>query len=152
MKIKQNINSNEKFKFPDISPNEMKTYVHKIDPTKACIENDFPAKILIGSSEISSDYLSAIYNHSKMDNCYPSLLKYATIIPIEKPGKKAINYRPVSLIPLISKLFERHVYEEIITYVEQHLSTYLFGFRRGHSTEQCSKYGKNPLTTKKWQG
>ena len=45
--------------------------------------------MLIGSSEILSDYLSAIYNHSKMDNCYPSLLKYATImIEFNRFGQK----------------------------------------------------------------
>ena len=144
VKIKENVDMNEKFNFRDISSNEIKTYIHKIDTTKASIENDFPAKILIGSSEISSDYLSAIYNDSVRDNCYPLLLKRATIIPIEKAGTKDINYRPVSLIPLISKLFERHMYEEIIPYVEKYLSTYLFGFRRGHSSEQMlTCYGRN---------
>ena len=88
VKIKENVDMNEKFNFQDISSNEIKTYIHKIDTTKASIENDFPAKILIGSSEISSDYLSAIYNDSVRDNCYPFLLKRATIIPIEKQEQK----------------------------------------------------------------
>ena len=64
MKRKQNVDIDEKFKFQDITPNEMKTYVHKLDPMKACIENDFPARILIGSSEISSNYLSSIYSRT----------------------------------------------------------------------------------------
>ena len=137
IKIKQNVNIDVKFKFRDISPDEMKTYIHKLDPTKGSIENDIPAKILIGTNEVSADYLSYIYNHSKTDNCYPLSLKVATITPIDIKGTKAINYRAVSLIPLVSKLFERHMYEEIISYVEHNLSTYLFGFIRGHSTEQC---------------
>ena len=79
VKIKENVDMNEKFNFRDISSNEIKTYIHKIDTTKASIENDFPAKILIGSSKLSSDYLSAIYNDSVRDNCYPFLLKRVTI-------------------------------------------------------------------------
>ena len=141
VKFKQNVNIDEKFKFRDISPNEMKTYVHNLDPTKASIENDIPAKILIGTDKISSTYLSDIYNHSKTENCHPLLLKCTTITPIDKKGtktiKKTMNYRPLSLIPSVSKLFERHMHEEIISYVERYLSTYLFGFRCDHSTEYC---------------
>ena len=49
----------------------------------------------------------------------------------------AENYRPVSLIPVVSKLFERNMYTEIINFIENSLSPFLFGFRKGHSTEQC---------------
>ena len=130
--------------------------MHNLDPTKVGVESDIPAKILIGTNEISSDYLSDTYNDSKTENCYPFLLKCASIRPIEKKGTKAITYRPVSLIPLVSKRFERHMYEEMISYVERYLSTYLFGFRRGHSTEHCLlvmvEMWKKALDNKKMTG
>ena len=47
------------------------------------------------------------------------------------------NYCPVSLLPLITKLFERDMYNQILSYIEKYLSPYSFGFRKGHSTEQC---------------
>ena len=47
------------------------------------------------------------------------------------------NYRPVSLIPIVSKLFERYMYNQMLAYIETFLSPYLFGYRRGYSTEQC---------------
>ena len=47
------------------------------------------------------------------------------------------NYRPVSLLPIVSKLFERNMYNQILAYIDTFLSPYLFGFRKGHSTEQC---------------
>ena len=47
------------------------------------------------------------------------------------------NYRPVSLIPIISKIFERDMYNQILVYMDKYLSPYLFGYRKGHSTEQC---------------
>ena len=47
------------------------------------------------------------------------------------------NYRPVSLIPIISKIFERDMYNQILVYMDKYLSSYLFGYRKGHSTEQC---------------
>ena len=47
------------------------------------------------------------------------------------------NYRPVSLLPVVSKHFERNMYTQIITYIDGFLSPHLFGFRKGHSAEQC---------------
>ena len=47
------------------------------------------------------------------------------------------NYRPVSLLPIVSKLLERNMYNQILAYIDKFLSPYLFGFRKGHSTEQC---------------
>ena len=47
------------------------------------------------------------------------------------------NYRPVSLITTVSKLFERNMYNQILAYINKFLSPYLFGYRTGHSTEQC---------------
>ena len=47
------------------------------------------------------------------------------------------NYRPVSLLPILSKLYERKMYDSIFSYIEKFLSPYLFGYRKGHSTQQC---------------
>ena len=47
------------------------------------------------------------------------------------------NYRPVSLIPIISKIYERSMYSPIFLYIENFLSPYLFGYRKRHSTEEC---------------
>ena len=59
--------------------------------------------------------------------------------PIHKKDEKTAmkNYRPVSLIPIVSKLFERNMYDQILEYMNNFLSPYLFGYRKGHSTEQC---------------
>ena len=54
---------------------------------------------------------------------------------LERTSSK--NYRPISLLPCISKLYERDMYNQITCYMENHLSPYLFGFRKAHSTEQC---------------
>ena len=47
------------------------------------------------------------------------------------------NYRPVSLIPIVSKLFERDMYNQVLSYIDKFFSPYLFGYRKEHSTEQC---------------
>ena len=54
---------------------------------------------------------------------------------LQKTLKK--NYSQVSKLPIISKLYERDIYDQILSYIENFLSPLLFGFRKGHSTEQC---------------
>ena len=70
---------------------------------------------------------------------YPINLKLADVTPIHKKDETTLmkNYRPVSLIPIVSKLFERDMYNQILSYIDKFLSPYLFGYRKGYSTEQC---------------
>ena len=106
---------------------------------KAGIQNDLPAKILRGSSDIVSKYLSKIYNTATKETTFPQSLKVADVTPIHKKEDKTMkkNYRPIGLIPITSKLFERNMYNQIISYINKYLSPYLFGNRKGFSTEQC---------------
>ena len=139
LKIKENVKLKDKFLFNDMISDDLKTEISELNPNKASIENDIPAKILIVSKDIVSYYLSNIYNDCKHDNQYPLSLKAADVTPIHKKDEKTAmkNYRPVSLIPIVSKLFERNMYDQILEYMNNFLSPYLFGYRKGHSTEQC---------------
>ena len=139
LKIKENVIIGNKFEFRDITPEETESEIKQLDPKKASIENDIPTKILIGSNDIVSEHLSSIYNTSKNNQEYPLSLKIADVTPIHKAKERILlkNYRPVSLIPIISKLFERKMFDQISYYIEVYLSPYLFGYRKGHSTEQC---------------
>ena len=63
----------------------------------------------------------------------------ADITPAHKKDDKTdkSNYRPVSILSSISKVFERIIYEDISQYVRNKLSPYLCGFRKGYSTQHC---------------
>ena len=140
LKIKENVTLKDRFKFKDINSNEINKKILELNPKKASIKNDMPPKILIQSNEIVLDYLAEIYNNSKNENYFSTSLKLGTITPIEKTAIKTLLkkvYRPVSLIPIVSKLYERNMYGQVYTYVDQFLSPYLFGYRKNHSTEQC---------------
>ena len=79
-----------------------------LDPEKACVENDIPAKVLIGTNDIISSYISKMYNESKNNDKFPNALKTADVTPIYKEKERTMknNYRPVSLLPILSKLYE----------------------------------------------
>ena len=139
LKIKENVKVGNKFSFKEITANSFKEKIYKLDPKKASMENDIPTKILIRSGDIVCGHLTNIYNNSKIENEYPYSLKVADVTPIHKKEERTLlkNCRPVSLIPIVSKLFERDMYNQILTYINKFLSPYIFGYRTGHSTEQC---------------
>ena len=71
--------------------------------------------------------LTYITNLSLIEGIFPSKLKIAQVLP---------NYRPISLLPFLSKLFERLMCNRLIDFIEKHhlLYRFQFGFRKNHST------------------
>ena len=66
-------------------------------------------------------------------------MKLANVTPVHKKGSQSEkgNYRPVSILPNLSKVFERCIYKQIYEYFENILSKYQCGFRKGHSAQHC---------------
>ena len=139
LKIKEHVKITQQFSFSKLTSDELASYIISLDPKKASVENDIPTKILIDTKEITSEFLSKIYQESIENQIFPVSLKQADIIPVHKQLERTMekNYRPISLLPSISKIYERDMYNQILAYVEQYLSPYLFGFRKDHNTEQC---------------
>ena len=88
-----------------------------------------------------SNILSHIFNMCLAEGYFPNELKEGCITPIFKCGSKTDvnNYRPVCSLSPFSKIFERIVYEKIITFIEANdiFSKSQFGFRKGLSTESA---------------
>ena len=78
-------------------------------------------------------------NNSENKCIFPQTLKLANVIPVHKKGAATLmkNYRPISLLPIIPKIFEKYMYSQILIYIEKFLSPSLFAFRKGHCTEHC---------------
>ena len=80
--------------------------------------------------------LTNYINESLTNNKFPDTLKLSDITPVFKkldPSDKA-NYRPVSILPLLSKVFEKIMYDQLYEYLEHFLNQLLCGFRKAHST------------------
>ena len=89
------------------------------------------------SKEISSP-LSKIYNIAVMTGTHPEKLKLVNVIPIYKKGSRLLvsNYRPISLLSNLNKIFEKINYKRVYSFIERNecLYTFQFGFRAKHST------------------
>ncbi len=70
---------------------------------------------------------------------FPDKLKIAIIIPIYKKDDDTlfINYRPISLLPAISKIFERTIFKQLYKFLNDNKLLYnsQYGSREGHSTD-----------------
>ena len=78
--------------------------------------------------------LSIIINNSLVMGLVPDMAKLAKIIPIykEKDKKKISNYRPISLLPVLSKILEKVVHKNLYTFLEKNKVLYpsQYGFRK----------------------
>ena len=82
--------------------------------------------------------LQLIWNDEILKNCqFPENLKLADITPAFKKEDKnlAKNYRPVSVLPTLSKVFEKITQKQVINQVNTFLSPYLCGYRKGFSAQ-----------------
>ena len=97
-----------------------------------------PAIIKLAKKEILIPITNCI-NKCISIKSFPDDLKVADVIPVfkkEDPNNKA-NYRPISLLPTISKIFERVLFEQIEKFSEKILSLKSCGFRKGYSTRHA---------------
>ena len=76
-------------------------------------------------------------NDSIKSFTFPYCLKEADAIPVHKKGKKdkKENYRPVSILPVLSKIFERIMFIQMSTFFEDIFNKQQCGFRKGYNTQ-----------------
>ena len=98
----------------------------------------FNNNVVLMAVELLADPLCYIYNLSINAGIFPDKLKIAKVIPIFKKGDKSeiSNYRPISLLSVFSKVFEKIVVKRIISFLSKYaiISDNQFGFRPNHST------------------
>ena len=129
----------DKFYLKKLKREDLEKEISNLDPNKAIPFNDIPINIIKGCNDIISPYLTNLLNGSIENNIFPDSLKLAEVTPTHKKKETTNinNYRPVSVLPCISKLFEKMLYAQIHSFIEKFPSPYLCGFRKGYSTQDC---------------
>ena len=86
--------------------------------------------------------LSYLCNRILFEGVFPDRLKYATVLPVYKKGDKnrVSNYRPISILTSISKIFEKVMYSSLLKHLNDNsiLSNHQFGFREKQGTENAT--------------
>ena len=103
---------------------------------------NIPPSILKANVNIITKVLHNDINLNIENGSFPVNLKNADVTPIFKKLERILktNYRGISILPTLSKIYEKIFYQQIYEYFVNIFSTYLGGFRKGHSTQHCLLY------------
>lgn len=127
---------------------EVENEIKMMNPKKTPGYDNIDSRVIKALPKKGLIYLTIIFNAVLRLSHIPAQWKYAKIIMILKPNKPEniiSSYRPISLLPTISKLFERLFKKRLFPILEaqQLMPDHQFGFRQGHGTpEQCHRVVK----------
>ena len=136
------INENVKkgcFSFNIVNVSVIEKEVNALDGKKASMSDGIPPKILKENSCVCCEPLTKIINDGILNSVFDSNLKKADLTPVHKADdttdKK--NYRNISLLDIVSKIFEKILQGQISDYMEEFLSPYLCGYRKGFNPQHA---------------
>ena len=108
--------------------NTILKYLNKLSDNKATGLDGISSRFVRDSASLIACSLTHIVNLSIIQGSVPVELKYARVIPLYKKNDKTEvgNYRPVSILSIISKIFERVVYDQVVGYLDDKKLLYSF--------------------------
>ena len=126
--------------FRNIQPSDVSSIIENME-NKPSPVHTYSVKIIKEIKDIIASILSHLINKSLQQGYFPSQFKLARVIPLHKGGSvHDINqYRPISILPLFSKIFERVVYHQLYNFFDKYeiLTPFQYGFRKNKSTTQA---------------
>ena len=130
---------NLNFSFEFVDKPKISEEINKLNGKKACQEHDIPVKLIKSNKDLFSHFIYHNFNNSLFSSNFPSNLKAADILLTHKKKDKSVieNYRPISILPTLFKIYERCMYDQMYKYFDQILSKYQCGFRQGYNTQHC---------------
>ena len=139
LKIRENLKSMSSFSFEPVGVQDVDKELQNLNVRKADTVEAIPCKPFKISHEISSTVLCNLVNQTIANGDFPDELKLADVTPTFKKGDPTSveNYRPVSVLPAVSKIYERIIQSQILEYMDNYLSPYLCGYRKGYSTQHA---------------
>lgn len=131
------------FSFKEFKVEEVYKAINNLSNSKCLDIYGTNASILKLASGSICEVLTYLFNLCIKQGVFPDKLKQAKVIPVHKKGNKCnyANYRPISIVPTVSKVLERLVHVQVSEYLETNnmLSHSQFGFRPNHSTVQAAQ-------------
>ena len=117
---------------------DIENEINDLDCSKKGTFKNIPPKCLKGAIDVCGPVLLKIWNEVIISqSSYPQNLKLADVTPVFKKENplEAKNYRPISVLPTVTKIFERLIQKQTLDYISQFLSPLLCGYRKGFNTQ-----------------
>ena len=126
LKIKEARNSSDCFSFKLVTIEDICKEIRALDASKATQSYDIPTKIIKNNSDIFSRFFQANFNNAIETSTFPEQLKYAGVKPVFKKDSRVDkkNYRPISILTNVSKIYERCINKHLEEYFQALLSKY----------------------------
>ncbi len=120
------VNQNYMFDFHDTTPEQVFKVIKALSNKKSAGWDEIPLYLIKEVADFIAEPLSIIISQSFQRNFFPKLLKYAELKPIFKKGERsdADNYRPVSVLPSFSKVFQKVAFNQIINYLDHNFTQF----------------------------
>jgi exonuclease III len=121
---------------PKASIKLMLQIISRLPTKKAMGSDEIPAMVIKNCALVIAPCLTTLADISLATGEFPDIWKEALVSPIPKVNSSnlPVDYRPISLLPLMSKLTERLINKFLVDLIEPKLSHRQFGFRKGRST------------------
>ena len=123
------------------TPGEVEKIIDDVDVKKSTGPNSIPIFLLKSFKLFFSVWLSKLVNLCFEVGIFPDILKLAKVTPLHKKDNKLdfLNYRPISLLSVLSKIYEKLIYIRIYSYLDNNNLIYnkQFGFRSNYSTNHA---------------
>ena len=131
--INVNFNAETSFKPSPVDVNTIILTIRELNNTKAFGSDGIAFKFIQESLPIITFYIMVIINTSIVTHVFPHQWKHPHILPFHKNGDKdeVSNYRPISLLPILSKILEKVIANQLMSYLETNklLSNHQHDFR-----------------------
>ena len=134
----------EKFKLDSLTEGYLFNVLKNVEVAKAAGLDQISGKFLKDEVRILAKPISELCDPSMALGSFPDAFKITKVKPLFKKGSKTYpsNYRPISLLTLLSKAFERVVFDQTEEFLSLNkiLYDYQSGFRKNHSTDTCLSF------------
>ena len=121
------------FKFRKISLCQISSCIKKMKNSKS---GTIPVKFVKDIRNQISPSLAALFNNSLSLGIFPENLKIVCLCPIYKgegTRSNSDNYCPISVLPVLARIFEKLIHEQLYAFTEPHLHSFQSGFKQKHS-------------------
>jgi len=135
--IKEKLRGSETFDFQEINPVQVESVLESLDVNKATGHDSIPAKILKARADEISQPLSTLYNSCIKRAQWPRDWKKGDWTPVYKKDYELAkeNYRPVTVLSCVNKVFERLLGNQKITKYDDRLCDGITAYRKHNSSE-----------------
>lgn len=133
----ENIYSSVYLSVVSLSEEVVEEGLKSLDPSKGPGPDNIPPIFLKNCSKSLTKPLSIIFNRSLQSGDFPQRWKLSGVVPVHKDGRRDLvqNYRPISILSSIPKLFESLVYKPIMHHVKHLIIENQHGFVKGRNLE-----------------